>query len=232
MAAQSALAAQASQVLSKPFKSHGNWAREQAAKDIPPSRPCSTCGEMHWIFQCKSAAPAVAAAPTVVLAAAKVASTLPLLSQLSLGTHGYAWMASYAFRSFSGWYFDSGVSHHMTAHSELFTACQDIRPKPISIANGESISAIAAGTACIAVIGDSGVACVDLQGALLAPELKTNLISVLRLLCQGLIVTFQGNSVTVQNKQQLVLARGVKEHGLFRLVQPPVERPLSQGPVL
>jgi hypothetical protein len=66
MAAQSALAAQASQALSKPFKSRGNWAREQAAKGIPPSRPCSTCGETHWNFQCKSAAPAVAAAPTAV----------------------------------------------------------------------------------------------------------------------------------------------------------------------
>jgi hypothetical protein len=152
MAAQSALAAQASQVSSKPFESHGNWAREQAAKGIPPSRPCSTCGEMHWNFQCKSAAPAVAAAPTAVPAAAKVASMLPLLSQLNLGTQGYAWMASSAFKGFSGWYFDSGASHHMTAHSELFTAHQDICPKPISIANGESISAIAAGTARIAVI--------------------------------------------------------------------------------
>jgi hypothetical protein len=160
-----------------------------------------------------------------------VASTLPLLSQLDLGTHGYAWMASSAFKGFSGWYFDSGVAHHMTAHSELFTACQDIRPEPISIANGESISAIAAGTACIAVIGDSGVACVDLQGALLAPELKTNLISMLRLLCQGLIVTFQDDSVTVQNKQQLVLACSIKQHGLFRLVQPPVADYSSGAPI-
>jgi hypothetical protein len=140
-------------------------------------------------------------------------------------------MASSAFKGFSGWYFDSGASHHMTAHSELFTAHQDIRPEPISLANGKSISAIAAGTARIAVIGDSGVACVDLQGALLAPELKTNLISVSRLLRQGLIVTFQDNSVTVQNKQQLVLARGIKEHGLFRLVQPPVADYSSGAPI-
>jgi hypothetical protein len=55
----------------------------------------------------------------------------------------------------------------MTAHSQLFTTRQAIRPEPISIANGESISAVAAGTACIAVVGDSGVACVDLNGALL-----------------------------------------------------------------
>jgi hypothetical protein len=109
MAAQSALAAQASQALSKPFKSRGNWAREQTAKGIPPSRPCSTCGEMHWNFQCKSAAPAVAATTTAVPAAAKVAGTLPLLSQLDLGTHGYAWMASSAFKGFSGWYFHSCV---------------------------------------------------------------------------------------------------------------------------
>jgi hypothetical protein len=47
----------------------------------------------------------------------------------------------------------------MTAHSQLFTERQAIRPEPISIANGESISAIAAGTACIVVIDDSGVAC-------------------------------------------------------------------------
>jgi hypothetical protein len=42
MAAQSALAAQASQALSKPFNSRANWAREQAATGIPvtvSSRP-------------------------------------------------------------------------------------------------------------------------------------------------------------------------------------------------
>jgi hypothetical protein len=98
---------------------------------------------MHWNFQCKSVAPAVAAAPIAVPAAVKVANTLPSLSQLDLGTHGHAWMASSAFEGFSGWYFDSGVSHHMTAHSELFTARQDIHSEPISIANGKSCCDIA-----------------------------------------------------------------------------------------
>jgi hypothetical protein len=55
MAAQSALAAQASQASSKPFKSRGNWAREQAAKGIPPSRPCSICGEISCYVHCLTA---------------------------------------------------------------------------------------------------------------------------------------------------------------------------------
>jgi hypothetical protein len=42
----------------------------------------------------------------------------------------------------------------MTAHLELFTERQAIRPESISIANGDSISAIAAGTAHIAVVSD------------------------------------------------------------------------------
>jgi hypothetical protein len=235
-AAQTALAAQApaqaAQAAPKPFRSRGNWARDQAAKGTAPSRPCSHCGAMHWNFQCtqKASTPA-ASAPSTAPSAAHVASTLPLLSELHLGTQGHAWMAAPAFQGFNAWYFDSGASHHMTAHSQLFTERQAIRPEPISIANGESISAVAAGTARIAVIGDSGVACVDLNGALLAPELKTNLISVSRLLRQGLVVTFRDDAVVVLDKQQHVLARGVKEHGLFRLVQPPVADYSSGAPI-
>jgi transposase InsO family protein len=119
----------------------------------------------------------------------------------------------------------------MTAHSQLFTERQAIRPESILITNGDSISAIAAGTARIAVISDSGVSCVDLSGALLAPALKTNLISVLRLVRQGLVVTFQNDAVVVLDKQQRILARGVKEHGLFRLVQPPTADYTSGTPI-
>jgi hypothetical protein len=109
----------------------------------------------------------------------------------------------------------------MTAHSELFRERQAICPESILITNGDSISAIAAGTACIAVVSDSGVSCVDLSGALLAPALKTNLSSVPQLVRQGLMVTFQNNAVVVLDKQQRILAGGVKEHSLFQLVQPP-----------
>jgi hypothetical protein len=147
-AAQTALAAQvlaqAAQTAPKPFRSRGNWARDQAAKGIAPTRPCSNCGVMHWNFQCTQKAPTPAAsAPSSASTAAHVASTLPLLSQIDLGNHGYAWVAAPAFQGFNAWYFDSGASHHMTAHSQLFTTCQAIRPEPISIANGESISAVA-----------------------------------------------------------------------------------------
>jgi hypothetical protein len=119
----------------------------------------------------------------------------------------------------------------MTAHSQLFTECQAICPKSISIANGDSISAIAAGTAYIAVISDSGASCVDLSGALLAPGLKTNLISVSRLVRQGLVVTFQNNAVAVLDKQQHIPACGVKEHSLFCLVQPPIANYSSGAPI-
>jgi hypothetical protein len=54
----------------------------------------------------------------------------------------------------------------MTAHSQLFSERQAICPDSISIANGDSISAIAAGTARIAVISNSGVFCVNLSGRL------------------------------------------------------------------
>jgi hypothetical protein len=163
--------------------------------------------------------------------ASHVACTPPAHSQVNIGAHGHAWVAAPAFQGFNSWYFDSGASHHMTAHSQLFTQRQAIRPESISIANGESISAIAAGTARIAVISDSGVSCVDLSGTLLAPALKTNLISVSRLVRQGLVVTFQNDAVVVLDKQQRILARGVKEHGLFRLVQPPTADYTSGTPV-
>jgi hypothetical protein len=58
-----------------------------------------------------------------------------------------------------------------------------------------------------------------------------NLISVLRLLCQGLVVMFRDDAVVDLDKQQHVLAHGVKEHGLFRLVQPPVADYSSGAPI-
>jgi hypothetical protein len=119
-AAQTVLAAQmlaqAAQAAPKPFRSCGNWARDQAAKGIAPSRPCSHCGAMHWNFQCTQKAPAPAAsAPSSAPTAAHVASTLPSLSELDLGTQGHAWMAATAFQGFNAWYFDSGASHHIIA---------------------------------------------------------------------------------------------------------------------
>jgi hypothetical protein len=108
----------------------------------------------------------------------------------------------------------------MTAHSQLFTERQAICPESILIANSNSISAIATGTACITVISNSGISCVDLSGTLLAPALRTNLISVLRLVHQGLVVIFQNNAVVVLDKQQRILACGVKEHS--HLVYVPV----------
>jgi hypothetical protein len=160
----------------------------------------------------------ITSADSSAFTASHVSCLPPALSQVNVGAHGYAWVAAPAFQGFNPWYFDSGASHHMTAHSQLFTQRQAIHPKSILIANGNSISAIAASTACIAVISDSGVSCVDLSGTLLAPALKTNLISVSRLVCQGLVVTFQNNAVVVLDEQQRILARGVKEHGLFCLV--------------
>jgi hypothetical protein len=54
---------------------------------------------------------------------------------------------------------------------------------------------------------------------------------VLRLLRQGLVVMFRGDAVVVLNKQQHILARGVKEHGLFRIVQPPTADYSSGAPI-
>jgi hypothetical protein len=142
--------AQAAQALPKPFQSCGNWARDQAAKGMAPSRPCSSCSAIHLNFQCtQKASTSAAPAPSSASTAAHIASTLPLLSELNLGSQGHVWMAATVFQGFNTWYFDSGASHHMTAHSQLFRTCQAICPEPISIANRESISAIAAGTACI-----------------------------------------------------------------------------------
>jgi hypothetical protein len=70
-----------------------------------------------------------------------------------------------------------------------------------------------------------------LSGTLLAPALETNLISVSRLVRQGLVVTFQNDTVVVLDKQQRILVRGVKEHGLFRLVEPPTADYTSGTPV-
>jgi hypothetical protein len=50
-------------------------------------------------------------------------------------------------------------------------------------------------------------------------------------LIPALRVTFQKNAIVVLDKQQRILARGVKEHCLFRLVQPPTADYTSGTPV-
>lgn len=80
-------------------------------------------------------------------------------------------------------------------------------------------------------MSDSGVVNVNLNGALLASGIKTNLISVSRLLRQGLTVTFYNDSVEVINTQGSALVRGIKQDGLFKLAQHPAANYTSSAPI-
>jgi hypothetical protein len=114
-------------------------------------------------------------------------------------------------------FIDSGATSHMTNSREFFTYFDPTKIDKITLANGEHVKSIG--------IGDGYVYCSSLgkEGKLLikdvmyVPELESRLPSVKVLTKAGYVVTFKGNTCTIENDSCLV-AVGKIENNLYELV--------------
>lgn len=121
-------------------------------------------------------------------------------------------------QSASNWIVDSGASANMTCQCNIYVSYRTLNPPEcVIIGDGQSIDAIGIGHMQIEVhIGDGNYRCTILQDVYYMPNLSANLLSVPRLMKQGLEVTFNGSTCKIlANGKVAALAR--KQNSLYIL---------------
>lgn len=114
------------------------------------------------------------------------------------------------------WYIDSGATSHMTHSRELL---DDIRENSgiITLANNEAIKVTGCGDMVVKV-KDCNYESISVKEVKLVPDLSVNLLSVHEMVEKDLTVVFEKSGCKVINQSGAVLARGVHENKMFRLM--------------
>ncbi|KAH9638116.1 hypothetical protein HF086_014977, partial [Spodoptera exigua] len=103
------------------------------------------------------------------------------------------------------WYIDSGATNHMCNSRDVMVSCNPNKTVDVSVANGERLSTAGLGEVeiklkdCVRTISETYY----------VPNLSTNLLSVSAMTRKGYVVTFNRNSCTIRDGNE-VLATGTQ----------------------
>ncbi|KAH9627855.1 hypothetical protein HF086_001751 [Spodoptera exigua] len=103
------------------------------------------------------------------------------------------------------WYIDSGATNHMCNSRDMMVSCNPNKTVDVSVANGERLSTAGLGEVeiklkdCVRTISETYY----------VPNLSTNLLSVSAMTRKGYVVTFNRNSCTIRDGNE-VLATGTQ----------------------
>ena len=107
----------------------------------------------------------------------------------------------------SSWYVDSGASAHMTMHRDWLS---DVTVPPVSsirIADNKSLKVECCGNVLIKIIAkDGSTETIQVRGVLFVPELKTNLLSIAKIIKSGYKVTFNKVGCQIYNNNRKLIA--------------------------
>lgn len=110
------------------------------------------------------------------------------------------------------WYIDSGATNHMCNSRDMMVSCNPNKTVDVSVANGERLSTAGLGEVeiklkdCVRTISETYY----------VPNLSTNLLSVSAMTRKGYEVTFNRNSCTIRDGNE-VLATGTQVNGVYQL---------------
>lgn len=108
----------------------------------------------------------------------------------------------------NSWHVDSGASMHMTMHRDWLT---DITASPvpsIRIANNKELKVECCGNVCIKVKAhDGNTDLIQVRNVLFVPELKTNLLSVSKIIQSGCKVIFNESGCQIYNPSNKLVAQ-------------------------
>ncbi|KAF7778932.1 hypothetical protein Agabi119p4_3277 [Agaricus bisporus var. burnettii] len=112
---------------------------------------------------------------------------------------------------------DSGASDHCFVNKQSFITYNSIIPprQGNSAGKGSTFVINGAGEAEVYAPLNGALARIVLSGALHTPHLRSNLISVSKLVSRGSSVSFEGNTAIVRNSARNVALVAVKENGLY-----------------
>ncbi|CAG4980328.1 unnamed protein product [Colias eurytheme] len=107
----------------------------------------------------------------------------------------------------NSWHVDSGASMHMTMHRDWLTDIT-VSPVPsIRIANNKELKVECCGNVCIKVKAhDGSTDSIQVRNVLFVPELKTNLLSVSKIIQSGCNVIFNESGCKIYNASNKLVA--------------------------
>ncbi|CAG4958833.1 unnamed protein product [Colias eurytheme] len=107
----------------------------------------------------------------------------------------------------NSWHIDSGASMHMTMHRDWLTDIT-VSPVPsIRIANNKELKVECCGNVCIKVKAhDGSTDSIQVRNVLFVPELKTNLLSVSKIIQSGCNVIFNESGCKIYNASNKLVA--------------------------
>lgn len=108
----------------------------------------------------------------------------------------------------NSWHVDSGASMHMTMHRDWLTDITPSSVPSIKIANNKVLKVECCGNVCIKVNAkDGSTDSIQVRNVLYVPELKTNLLSVSKIIKSGCRVTFNEYGCEVYNPSNKLVAK-------------------------
>jgi hypothetical protein len=180
------------------------------AKSIRPKRDkskdkCNYCGKVgHWAEDCYKR---LAKEQDGQHRANKASDSVDLFVAANVANA----------KSKDDWFIDSGATQHLSCNRDWFVDYERIQPSKVYLGDDYPLDAIGKGS--IHVKLDVGGKTRDgiFQNVLHVPDLAGNLLSVSKMVSQGLRVGFDDSGCTIRNGKGCVIARAVMERNLYRL---------------
>jgi transposase InsO family protein len=114
------------------------------------------------------------------------------------------------------WYIDSGATQHMSGDRAAFVEYENIAPKAVYMGDNNKQDAVGQGSVKMVLDVAGNALKAKFTNVLFVPNLKSNLISVSRLIKDGFSVQFGVGGCAIY-KNGVVVAQGVSENRLYRL---------------
>jgi transposase InsO family protein len=130
--------------------------------------------------------------------------------------HLFAATGSAACKQF--WYVDSGASQHLTPRRDWFSDYKSIPPKQVFMGDDHPQLAIGVGSIRVQLEVDGEVIRGRFMDVLHVPGIANNLLSVSKMVSQGMSVQFEAGTCLIRNKAGKVVGKGVHDRNLYKLV--------------
>lgn len=125
------------------------------------------------------------------------------------------------------WIIDSAASDHYCNNRDMFTDFKSIPAKNITLGDNRVIPAVGCGNILVKIRVDSNPSndvCVKIADALYVPGMVVNLVSVSKLVKNGLTVSFANNECVVSHNSGKILCRVTPSSGnLYRFSVQPIK---------
>jgi hypothetical protein len=115
------------------------------------------------------------------------------------------------------WLIDSGASQHQTPRKDWFAEYKDIEPRKVFLGDNHALEAIGIGSVKLALHVGGRVIQGTLTNVLHVPELSGNLMSVSKMVSQGMRVQFDGAGCKILAKEGNVIGCALRSQNLYKL---------------